>query len=249
MSRDTLEATPGRLLDLLKGIGTRPAIRAALARVGYTAEEHQRAWNLLFACSGFAPANDEAEVDRDVVDAINELDQQDERTAQIIEATLKHRAPAVLAKVLEGLTPGTGADSVLFFSQLVPRLDALARGELAGVPEDQQEVANAALEQRRIDAEARARFRTLVATAQGAKANVEPRTKVDREALDAALRAARAFYEEWSTIARTEIKRRDHLISLGLATRRTRSTSDAETDAPAAPLAPPPAPGAAPDPV
>jgi hypothetical protein len=37
-----------------------------------------------------------------------------------------------------------------------------------------------------------------------------------------ALIAARAFFEEWSELARTVIKRRDYLIRLGLAQRISR---------------------------
>lgn len=246
VSQDTLEATPNRLLDLLKGIGTRPAIRGALARLGYTAEEHKRGWDLLYKCSGFVVTNVDVEVDRDVVKAISELDQQDERIALIIEVSLKHRAPAVLALLLDGLTPGTGAESVVFFSTLLPRLEALARGKLGKLPADQQKIAHEALEQRSLDADARAHFQALVDTAQGANGNPKPPTTHDRKQLDAALREARAFYEEWSALARSEVKRRDHLISLGLATRRTRANGGPEVEAPEAP--PPAAPEEEPEP-
>jgi hypothetical protein len=40
------------------------------------------------------------------------------------------------------------------------------------------------------------------------------------------LRELRAWYEEWSGVARVTIQRRDHLILLGLAHRRPRATGD-----------------------
>jgi hypothetical protein len=47
-----------------------------------------------------------------------------------------------------------------------------------------------------------------------------------------ALVALRAWIEEWSEVARAVITRRDHLILLGLASRRKSGAEDEEEEAP-----------------
>ncbi len=226
-SRETLDGTPGRLLDLLKAIGTRPPIRGILEGVGYTPAEHLRGWNLLHACTGFYIGSPVIEVDRKVVAATSTLDKSDERTDTLIDASLKHRAPNVRAFLVEGIKTGTGAESVLYFATLVPRLQAVHAGTAEGLTAAEQSKASDVLEERGLGVERCAELAALVKEAQGVNSAPAP-APLDRTELDAALRAARAFYEEWSEIARVEIKRRDYLILLGLATRRSRTTEDEE---------------------
>jgi hypothetical protein len=226
VSRETLDATPGRLLSLLNGIGTRPAIRGILGGVGYSDAEHQRGWGLLHAATGFSVTSSGNEVNRKALDAAATLDNNDERVDTLINASLKHRAPAARAYLLEGIKPGTNADSILYFTALLPRLAAVhaRKVDAKKVPAGQLATAAEILEQRGLGPERCAELKVLLVDAQAVESTPAPSTAgLDREALDAKLRAARAFYEEWSELARQEIKRRDHLILMGLATRRSKT--------------------------
>jgi hypothetical protein len=243
VSRETLDKTPSRLLDFLKAAGTREPIRASLYAVGYTEDEHQRGWKLLHNCAGFRVVKT-VEVNQDALGAIGSLDKQDERTHTIIDASLKHKAPKARAYLLDGIDPGTGADSVLYFDTLVPRMDTLAAGKAPKVPAAEQKLANEVLEKRGFGAAKRAELTKLLATAKklSGEGGASADAAAEREALDEHLRAARAFYEEWAAIARSEIKRRDHLILMGLASRRSRAAAKDEPedgdDAGPAPAAP-----------
>jgi hypothetical protein len=248
VSRDTLERTPSRLLDLLRAIGTRPAIFAALQTRGYSQAEHQRGWALIHAATGFEPSVDAQEVDVDVTGAIDQLDAADEPTHAVVDASLRHRVPAAHAALLNGLSPGTGADSVVYFATLLTRVDMLQDHALPGVTPAEADAALDVLAKRGLDAAERARLAKLVTRAQAPASTVslDPDRGVK---LEAALRAARAFFEEWSEIARVVVKRRDHLILMGLANRRSGRAAEedegAPVDAPAA-LAPAPVNGAIP---
>ncbi len=66
------------------------------------------------------------------------------------------------------------------------------------------------------------------------KVDVEAERKREAE-LEQALLKLRAWYAEWSEIARASIKRRDHLIALGLA--RRKSGDKTPTRAPKSPRA------------
>lgn len=222
VTQETLDATPARLLAFLRGVGTRPEIQFALAAVGYDEAEHQRGWQLLHACSGFAPAAGIAPViDRAVTEAIAALDARDERTHGLIDATLKHRVPTAHAALLRDLSPGRGAEAVVYFHTLLGRLDALHAGKLEGVSARDAKAAVEVLAKRGFTAAWRKEHRDLVAKAeQFTGATPAPTPGLTREALQPHLLAARAFYEEWARIARTELKRKDYLIALGLASRK-----------------------------
>lgn len=220
----TLELTPPRLLKFLRAVGTRPAIYAALSAVGYSGAEHRQGWKLLHAASGFQEpgAAPGTPVDPKVSKAIAELDAQDERIHTRIEASLKHRHPTVLAALHKAIAPGKGPAAVLYFRALLDRLDALskARGEGAG----EAQAALKLLHDRGITEAWRKETRDRLALAEALPASSpDGVTEGDADALRAALLQARAWYEEWSTIAKTEVNRKDYLILLGLAQRKTRA--------------------------
>jgi len=91
----------------------------------------------------------------------------------------------------------------------------------------------ALLAERGINAAERQRLRNLIAVAESAPDLSLPdaETVAKSEATNLRnLMALRAWYEEWSGIARVVIKRRDYLIRMGLAKRRVLAVE---------PLAPP----------
>ena len=236
VSRQTLEQTPSRALQFLRGVGTSVTIRTRLAARGYTEEEHARGWALLQSVSGYfggsSASGDTAEAaDALVRKAIADVDAWDESGFRVVNASLRVRHPAQHAFVMKGLKAATGAEAVVGVSALLDRIDALEKGE--GRPDTREGdlAAVATLAARGIDARERARLRALGKQAQafvvsgrgvpGEQERLERRVKP-------ALGELRGWYEEWAEIARATFKRRDQLIRLGLASRRTRRDSEEE---------------------
>ncbi len=225
VSRQTLELTPARALVLLRGIGTSAPIRAKLAARGYTPAEHARGWGLMQATGGRFDGdgpNPDAE-DETVQAAIAEVDAWDEDGLRVVGASLRHRHPAQYAFVMRGLKASTGAEAVVGVSTLLDRLDALE-----GAPEREgtraaDHAALATLAARGIDEAERARLRARVKAAQSfAGVEGQNRQAEFERRVKAALVEQRAWFEEWSEVARSVVKRRDQLIRLGLASRRPR---------------------------
>ncbi len=225
VTRETLEETPERALQLLRAAGTSRAIRAMLMDVGYTPQIHAKAWkNLRFACGNNADDTLIEVEDPAVRTAITFVDTRDEWFFKILGAVWKYNFPEQLAYVLKGdLGPSTGMQSVLNMSIALDRLDVLEKGQERKATRKEDAAALALLAERKIDEQLRATMRKHVNTAQDATpvtlSDVTPSTDPEVARLEA-LVELRKFYEEWSEIAKATIKRRDHLIRMGLASRR-----------------------------
>lgn len=224
-SRQTLEESPLRVLQFLAGVGTSPLIRAALAKVGYSDREHQEGWSLLHGATGFHAVAAESPGDRSVDEAIVELDAWDEPNFRIARAALSRRHPEQAEFVFAGLQAAAGPAAVLSVHTFLDRIDALA-GILAGRDHTAkaQKQADAAavktLASRGITEDERARLRQLLTLAEGGQPAAPRPQRDDGAARRESLAALRAWFDEWSETARVVIKRRDHLIRLGLAKRR-----------------------------
>ncbi|MFO0577794.1 MAG: hypothetical protein U1A78_27625 [Polyangia bacterium] len=231
-SRQVMEEAPSRVLQFLGGVGTSVLIRGALAKVGYTDKDHQEGWSLLHRASGYdSPATD-PEVDRAAADAIAELDAWDEPNFRLARAALERRFPEQAGFLFAGLEPAAGAAAVLSVRTFLDRLDALegkakGRDHKDGARKQADAAAVALLSGRRITGEERARLRRLVAVAEkGAAPDAQQEklaaaSEAQAEARLQALVDLRAWYDEWAETARVIIKRRDQLIRLGLARRRS----------------------------
>ncbi len=253
-TRQTLEETPARVLSLLSAIGTSKPIRTALATRGYTADEHAVGWALLHKATGYlalVPVPAEA---RAASDALAAVDAWDEPNFRLARATLERRYPEQAQFVFADLSAQTGPSALLSVGTFLDRLDALER-KLPGrelkekVADKAQEKADkaaiATLELRGITAAERSRLRGLIKVAQTGTA---PDPGAEKAAAEAAAQAAerlknlaelRAFYDEWAEIARIVITRRDYLIRLGLAKRKSgESEEPAEPEQPETPPAP-----------
>lgn len=186
---------------------------------GYTDAHHANGWTLLHAASGYSEATPlGSTTDATTRDAITAIDNEDEDRFRVTRATLVHRFPAQASAVLDGIGPSTGSDSVVNMKKLVERIRTLQKSTDATDKAAFEELAS-----RKFDDANLTRLEALLATAAQAP-EIAP---VDTTAADAAesshlaaLRALRTWYEEWSEIARAAVKRRDHLILLGLAKRK-----------------------------
>lgn len=221
VSEETLLATRARALALLAGIGGNEGIRLALSARGYTRADHDAGWAALHAASGyrvgapFGPSSPD-----EVATAQRELDAWDDVNFPIAAAALKHRHPEAHAAVFAGeLLAGAGAESLVRVSTFLDRLDALQKVDASALR---------TLAARGISPDERLRLRALLKSATSFRAvdagehdaahSQKQRTQTER---DAALRTLRAWYEEWSVVARQVIRRKDWLISLGLASRKS----------------------------
>jgi hypothetical protein len=238
VTQRTLENTLDRAFRLLRGISTNVAVRNRLDACGFTDADQQEGVELLAKASGFTPVTSAS---GDVADeharaALAELDDADEGLFRIATATLNRRFPEQAKALLDGLAPVQGPQAILNVRTFLDRLDALESGS----PTEAARSAIAILAKRGIDAAERARLRGLVEVALRAQPVVSTSTEIERrrELRNAALVALRDWYLEWSEVARACISRRDLLILLGLASRRTSRDEEEESAAPPAPTSP-----------
>ncbi|WP_437595173.1 hypothetical protein [Sorangium sp. So ce1000] len=246
-SRQVLAETPARALKFLSAAGKNKQIRALLRERGYTDEDHKEGWDLLHRASGFGIGEPDEVEDAEVGAAIAELDAWDEPHFRIIRAALERRHPVQEKFVFDNLTPQVGAGAVVSVKTLLDRLDALEKSAKRKATRKDDHAALETLAKRGYPKEERSRLRQLVDIASGegtaseegdgeATGDAEPvRAVVDsREHVDA-LRALYAWHREWSETARAVIKRRDFLVRLGLAHRKTKAKSKPSPAAPPAP--------------
>ncbi len=232
-SRQVLDEAPTRAIRLLKTLGTHLAIRATLAARGYSDDDHREGWRLLHAASGFNPqaaapgAALAAPIDESVRSAIVQLDAADEPLVRILRASLGRRFPEQAAFVLDGVEATQGAGAVIVVATLLGRLDALANDPARKKTRADDRKALDLVAQRGYGPERLAELRALVKKAQSSPDAPPAAAPVDDGARAAALGALHAWWKEWSEIARAVIRRRDHLILLGLARRAARKTEAA----------------------
>lgn len=178
--------------------------------------------------SGFA-GDESDDLDGDTAAAMAEVDAWDEPNFALADACLKHRHPAQHAFVFKDLRAARGAASLLSVTRFLDRLDALEGATDRASTRVADQAALATLALRGIDAKERARVRALLAQAEhSADDGASDDDELTPEEMDQALRDLRAFYEEWSAVARLCVTRRDYLIRLGLARRRDAQSDDGD---------------------
>jgi hypothetical protein len=240
-----LEETPARVILFLRAVATNSQIRAAMHGCGYTQDEQSQGWQLLLAATGYGNNGYAVTDDDKARAAIVELDAWDEPGFRRVHAALGHLHPAQDAFVFAGLEAAAGLNAVMSVARLLDRLDALESSPDRATTRDADRAAIATLAARGIDAALRARLRAVVQTAQAAKVPVPAETVAVREK---ALRELRAWHKDWAETARAVVRRRDQLILMGLAKRKspkddaddgdgdaTTGDTNAATTAPAAP--------------
>lgn len=215
----TLEATPSRVVRFLGAVGTSVSIRTILHRHGYGRADHEEGWQLLRACCSDPDAVWPDDMDEGAQDALIELDAWDEKGFAIVTATLTHKYPAQARFLLTGIGPSEGAAAIDGVRELLDRIDKLEAGNATDEPEDDKRAVQA-LARRGLGKRERARLRELTGTAEHAQPAPMSRAITVGDPRFERLLAMRAWYDEWSEIARATITRSDHLVRLGLASRR-----------------------------
>jgi len=218
VTRETLEQTPARVMAFLFGVGTRPTVRADISTLGYTDAVHEDGWVRFKAVGNLSV--EQRRLDEHVIGALTELDSSDELYYRLIGACLTP-FPELKKVVLEGITPVVGPGAALNMGTMLERMDKLEET-------DEGRQALARLAAAKIDKAERVRMAKLVKVAMSAPA--ESAFPTDDAAFEQALLSLREWYVEWSEIARIVVRRRDHLIALGLASRRSGGGTTDEMD-------------------
>jgi hypothetical protein len=214
----------------MRAIGTVMPIRAAMEEHGYSEAVQDEGWGLLQKTCTYSRGRTPELINQEVRGAIVAIDQKDEDIFHLVGASLTRHHPAQAAFVLDGIGPQVGSSSVLNMAILLDRLDALEAGPEREATRAEDHAALATLSSRRMNKQRREELRALVVLAKSAPSAPDPdkpvreRTEKERQA---SLIELRAWYEEWSAIARVCVKRRGYLQMLGLATRRRRSAEKA----------------------
>ena len=245
--RVTLERAPGRCLTFLLGVGRTSVIRGLLETRGYTDEEHERGWKLLRAVDPSVPGAGASDAGNEgaVRESVSNLDLWDNQNLPIADLALRKRCPEVHAYVFgDGLAPADGIESVRVVATFLTRVGAVAQAANDGkksaekLPFTAAQARNAMklLDARGIDAQERATVHAWLSTAQRGATAVAPDDDDATDEADAqeALVALYDWITEWSLIARKVLKRRAHLITLGLAEKKpTAKKSPGTTPKPA----------------
>lgn len=240
-SRQVLDGIAARVLTFLIAVGKYVAIRAALSTRGYSEAHHELAWGLLKTLAIF-PAGSAATVDKTVRDAVVELDAWDEPNFAVIRAVLENHHPEVVDFLFDNLRPKQGPEAVVGVSTILDRFDALENAPERHATREADHAALATLATRGYSAGERARLRGIVAMAQ-TLTEVAPISAEEREAT---LQRLYAWHNEWSTIARMVLVRRDHQIAVGIAKRRKAQKGEAPAEKPAVPAEKPAVPAVMP---
>lgn len=225
VSLDTLERMPERTLRFLRAVGTNLAIFHALVHRGYSPLIHAQAWNLLQSTGAIDVSGEPTgDYDPKVAGAVAEADQMDDIWIRVIRVSWKHDYPDQLDFVLQGIEPAEGMGAVLNMAQMTGRLSAMETSPERTGTRDQDTKALSLLAERGIGPSERAAAAALIETAMSTPQGV-PRSPEELAAADEAyvraLGELRKWYELWSEMARIEVTRRDRLIQLGLAHRKT----------------------------
>ncbi|MFS8068709.1 MAG: hypothetical protein ACMG6S_20305, partial [Byssovorax sp.] len=200
-----------------------------LAAAGFTPDEYQLGWQLIHASSGFkplapaptAPARSPAFV------AMQEIDAWDEDGIRRVRAALERLHPEQAAFVFkDGLAASVGPAAVVGVATLLSRLGELENGADRKATRKADNAALATLTARGITKAERDRLQALVAAAQTVDAPAEPGSAIEPAEKQQALLKMYAWYKDWSNTAHSVIKKRAHLITLGLAKRRATKKSE-----------------------
>lgn len=218
----TLERAPERAQRFLRGVVRNPAIYQAMLPMGYNAQHHQRGVVLLTEIIGLQKVKPSSpEANKRGLELLGRASALDGPLMTRIDGALRYSHPAQRDRLLEGLSDATDFVAAANLRVLFTRYSALAT---SADPQDQ--AATRALDERGIDAAWMGKIQELLQALDTFQ--IEPFEPSTQEERQAALLALHAWWSEWSNNARRAITRRDWLITLGLAYRRTTPQGDEE---------------------
>jgi hypothetical protein len=228
-SQTVLEETPGRALQFLRGVAQNNIVHGQLAAAGFTPDEYTHGWKLLHEAAGYKPAEPapNAPVRSPAFVAMEQLDAWDEDGFRRVRAALERLHPDQATFVFaDDLAASTGPAAVLGVKTLLARLDDLENGPQRKTTRKQDHAALDTLANRGIIKEERIRLKELVHAAQTVETPIDVTVSSAPAERPQALVDLYAWYRDWADTAHSVIKKRAHLITLGLAKRRAPKKND-----------------------
>ena len=242
----TLEDTPRRALELIRGIGASPEIMRALVTAGYTTKDHEEGIRLVNDVLGYIarPSAVPSASAPSYGAAVKEIKQWVKSDFRRIKIGLHRFFPEQAEYLFTGLDVSGVMDAVALVEIFLKRLGSLANDPERKATRKADHAALAMLETRRVTKATLKHLHALVTETHATPAvpPVEASTGETDGRLEALI-ALRAWYADWAETARIVLTRRDYLIRVGLATRKPRAAAAMPVVvAPVAPSAPPAAP-------
>ena len=227
VTRETLDATPKRAVQMLDAIAKNRGIRREFVLRGYDTAAQQRAINLI-ATICTTPEVDVPEVTNNAMAvSVNFVDSRDDEVFAVIDAAWEYNYPEQYAYATKNIGPASGIQSVVNTGVLLKRLDTMYSGAEREATRKQDREALQLLARRGVAPSLRDELAKHVKIVDELQQDEPlPDTSAYELRRVEALVELRKWFVEWSGIARVAIKRRDYLISLGLASRRRSSSSD-----------------------
>ncbi len=241
LHEDTLKAGPGRLLTFLQAVAE-PAIRVQFERLGWSDQRLEEAWSLLndFKAASLVLSTPTSDPVGEAIAACEEW-----QAVGLVRARamLQLSLPEQASFMFHDFEAAKGIGATLNVATFLSRWETLASGSERKSTRKADQEALVIMEDAGVTDETRQKLRALVATVQSVAApKAKQRAEAEAKRLDV-LRKIHAWLAAWSDMARTVVTRRDQLIRLGIAKRR--SPRKVKTDVvvpPATPPITPPAP-------
>ena len=243
VSITVLEETPRRAVEFIRGVASSSGVMRALTAAGYTTKAHEEGIRLVNNVLRFvarpsaipqpsAPTFGAAE---------KEIKQWVKTDYRRIKIALERFFPEQADYLVTGLEVSGDMDAVALVELFLQRLGSLGNDPERKATRKADHAALAMLEERGIT---KASFKHLHALVIETHATPDvppvaaPSTQTDDRI--EALVALRAWYADWAETARIVLTRRDHLIRVGLASRKPRTPAPpAVVVTPVSPSAPP----------
>lgn len=215
MAKLTLGQKADRVLDLLLGLRN-ARVAAALRAHGFTNDDLAEGWTLLRAVG---KTKLDAEPEQPVLDAdaLQRLDEWENKWFPITSATLSRRAPEVAKWFFKNLSQTEGPAVILSVGTFLERFGKLDKPESKGGPKAGGKAAKEKLLERGLTADVLQEAQALLDKLGGFSGPIPdlPDLEEEEAQLTGAEDAMWAWYLEWSQIARTSIKQRGLLRRLG----------------------------------
>lgn len=236
VTEDTLKLGPARLLTFLQGAAD-PAIRARFAPLGWSDQRQEEAWSLLSELKA-ASVIPETPVPDPVAEAIAACEAWQATGLIRARAMLQLALPEQAAFLFHDFVAGKGMEAVLNVETFLQRRQVLEAGEGRKASRKADHEALLVIEETGVTKETLKQLHRMVETVQTVAASpAEHLLEADTRRIEV-LRKIYAWITAWSDMARTVITRRDQLIRLGIAKRRSRKTKSVVVAPPARPVTP-----------
>ena len=225
--RSTAELGLQRGVQFLRTVGTDPAIRTELQKVGFTDEDLKEGWMLVVKASTTSGSTARFTPDSGpVAEATQKLEAWQSTMFIRAHGALRRLHPAQDTFVFGDVVGDASTLPVAAVSAFLDRLDALESSPARKATRKADHAALATLDKRGVTKEERKQAKQLVhliETTAAPEVTSAPPPVDDRMN---ALMEVYAWVQDWTDSARAVITRRDQLIRLGIGKRRARVAVD-----------------------